>query len=141
MVHTYGAFALTLTGVSLIGLVGICERCGVGRRVWRNVTAFVAMISVMTVAAVVSLAFLAQRIPMNGSIPWLNNATVSVADLLGQMALIGNCGFLWALVGVVAWENRLVRHWAGGCLLASMMAMVLLLPWSAALIVDGAVAA
>ena len=147
--EAFGGFALTLAAVSLVGLGGICERCGLGARAWRHVTPLVAMIGYMTVAAFISLVVLAERIAPNSWTLWQDGNSPNAADLLAQMALLGNCAFLWAVIGIMTEEQlgerrrwrRFVRDWAGGCLLVSVLAITLLLPASAALMVDATVSA
>ena len=147
MAEGFGGFALTLAAVSLVGLGGICERCSLGARAWRNVSTLVPMIGYMIVAACISLVILAQHIALNSWVPWLDGNSLNAADLLAQMVLFGNCGFLWAVVGVIAdgWPGeyqpvrRHVRNWAGGCLLVSALATTLLLPASAVLMVEAMV--
>ena len=143
-----GGLALTLATVSLIGLVGICERCGLGARAWRHITTLVAIVGCLTIAAAISLVISVDHVTLNSWTLWPNGTPPNAADGLAQTVLLGNCGFLWAVIGIMAEEQlgvcrqgrRFVRHWAGGCLLFSALTMVLLLPMSAALLAEASTA-
>lgn len=149
MAEAFGGFALTLAAVSLVGLGGICERCGIGARAWRHAKPLVAMIGYMFVAAFISLVVLVEHVAPNSWALWPNGDSPNAADLLAQMVLLGNCGFLWVVVGIITEEQlgerrrwrRFVRDWAGGCLLVSVAAITVLLPASAALMVEAAASA
>ena len=138
MVVAYTGFAAMLVVVAGLGFVLSSERCGIGQRAMDWSAPLVTVLGLLTSAAVVAIAFLADRLaghdalqPASGDMGTAIMWTVAV--LSG-----GGSGLLCALVGAVFWGSERGRRWAGGCLAVSCLGALVLLPVPVVLIFEAA---
>ena len=128
------------------GILAVPERCRIGDRGEENKNMLVAVITAMTAAALISLAFLADKFSAtDGSLSSesLEGPGPLTDSLRVVLVLLPACisGLLCAVVGLVILGSSGARRWAGACLAVSSLAAVALFPAVIVLILAAADAA
>ena len=143
MKDAYLTFAMTSGAVALSGLFGIPKRSKITTRALAHTSLLVAIVGSVTAAGLLSLVFLADQFAIaGGALPLLPGSDLSAAtSAVLYLVLVGASGLLWTVLGALMADCLWLRRWAGGCLAASALSVVLLFPASVALLLSTADAA
>ena len=141
MGDAYAAFGLALAVVAALGGVLAAPRMRVGLHCAQNADTLVAILGVMTSAALLSVAFLGDKIAAPGPLRLVPGSDLgSAVGLTAQMLLVGGAGLTCALIGLALPWSEWVRRWAGGCLAVSCLIVLVLFPAPLVLILEVAAA-
>ena len=139
MADAYSGFGQGLLVVAALGalLTWLWPRVGV--RAMDRVAALVTIVGLVTSAALVSVAFLADRLSETGALLPFSGSLSTATGMTGAVLLFGGSGLLCASVGVIVGRGW-ARRWAGSCLAVSCLLVLLLLPGPIVLIFESAAA-
>lgn len=142
MSATYEVFLVVLVIVAASGLLGVPKRLGIGDRSLQQAGPLTAVITSMTAAGLLSLAFLADKfVDADGEMSLLDGELSLAGAAVLLLLLTCISGLLCALTGLVLFNSSGMRRWAGGCLAVSSLAVAALSPAVIALIMSSADAA
>lgn len=140
MADAYWGFGQTLLIVAILGALLAWKAPGVGLRAMGSAAALVTVVGLMTSAALVSIAFLADRLSATGFLHPLSGDLGTSVELTGGVVLVGGSGLVCTLIGGTFVDRQWARRWAGGCLAVSCLLVLLLLPAPIVLIFESAAA-
>lgn len=111
-----------------VGAVLAWKLPGVGRRALDWHAALATVLGLMTSAAVVAIAFLADRFSEHDALQPASGDLGTAITWTGGVLLVSGSGLFCALAGAVFCGSDRGQRWAGGCLAVACVVVLVLLP-------------